>query len=78
MQTPIGYFGTLLVEMFTCGSYIVMDGSIILLFVSICLYQQAFSRRFQKILQKLDRPEEKSKVSEILGELIYFHNSVKE
>lgn len=76
-QTPLGYFNEILFSIGVCVVYLVMTGTIILTFVSLCLYHRAFYRIFPHSLRKIDNSGNGHEQKELLIELIRFHNSAK-
>lgn len=60
------------------ASYLVFNGTTLLLFVSICLHHRAFRRLFQSLLNRLDEPEKSRSDQEILRNLIEFQITAKE
>lgn len=58
-------------------SYLVLNGSILLLFISICWYHRAFYERFRDSVRQLDDRHRNQDTKTILHELIRFHVRVK-
>ena len=53
------------------------NGTILLLFSSVCLHHLAFYKMFEHTLHQLDQPRNKRNDKKLLCELIRFHNTVK-
>lgn len=77
LQTPRGYIGEILFSIGVCEAYLAFNGTILLMFVSICWHHRAFYKIFQNSLQKFDESVEKQNPKKILSELVSFHNSAK-
>lgn len=76
-RTLLGYLG---MDMFIvcCGeSYYFTNGSLLMLFVSICLHHKIFFKTFRNAVQRLDSPEEITDQKKFFCELIQFHNLTK-
>lgn len=77
-QTTIfGYFGTILFSTICADVYLFMNGSILLLFVSICLHHQAFSQIVHDLAIQLDAQKSTNDARAMICNLIEFHLSVK-
>lgn len=74
----IGYFVEVCYEVVTTYAYFVCNGSMLLLFFSICWHHQAFSQMFHHFLHSRNRRNKKRNDDEFLCHLIRFHISVKE
>lgn len=75
-HTPVGYFLEICFDIIGGDVFFASNGWEILLFISICLYHQAFYKIFQHSVKKLDRPHKG--YHKYLGNLVEFHNLVKE
>lgn len=73
-HTLIGYFGETFATLLIGEAYGIANGSLLLLFVSLCMHHQAFYQMFQYSTSKL----ESRNAQEQLCKLIRFHSSVKE
>ncbi|XP_031638771.1 odorant receptor 82a-like [Contarinia nasturtii] len=70
--TPVGYYGELCVAVAFIGTYMIMNGIIVLIFISICLQHQALYQMFQHLVRKLNRPNEKHNNKDVLRQIIEF------
>lgn len=78
-NTPIGYLCEACVVFCTGCAYIIVNGSILILFFSICLHHRAFYQMIHHNLQNFNRCDEmKRDNEEFLCKLIRFHISIKE
>lgn len=77
-NTIYGYTATIFTHTAFGETYLISNGSTLLLFVSICWYHRAFFERFQYSIRKLDQPNKLSKTKDILCDVVCFHNTVKE
>lgn len=77
-ETFLGYIGEMVVSMICMEGYLIDNGALLLLFISMCLHHQAFYRMFRNSLCKLNRPDKRRNDKEHLCNLIRFHISVKE
>lgn len=75
-NTPIGYITTMVYSISSSESYFLLNGSILLLFISMCLHHRAFYRRFEYSLDNLDNLNQKTNSNQEFSELIDFHNSI--
>lgn len=76
-STPIGYFYKISFDTLVGVTYLVSNGALLVLFVSICLFHQAFSKMFEHSLRKLGESGGDHNDEELLCQLIQFHISVK-
>lgn len=75
----IGYFGEIFYVIAIIQAYMFINGGILLLFVSICLIHQAFSRMFLHSLNQLnDIDGINCTHRELLCKLIRFRSRIKE
>ncbi|XP_055307926.1 odorant receptor 85c-like [Sitodiplosis mosellana] len=74
-KTLIGYIFEFLSEFVFSCSYYYSNGTVVILFVSICLHHQAHFKIFQKSLTKLNGPGENRNDATLLRALIQFHGS---
>lgn len=77
-RTPLGYFG----EVFfanICGQvYMLVNGSLLLLLISICWHYQAFYQMFRSSIEKLKFRDNHRNDAKILCQSIELHVSMKE
>ena len=76
-NTPSGYAATILSHIAFGETYLFSNGTLLLLYISICWYHRAFYERFDDSIRELD-PQQPENAKKILCELIDFHNSIKE
>ena len=75
----LGYFGEIMLTLLSGEAGIFVITTLILLFISICYYHQAFYKIFKQTLKKLDRSMgDKNYKKLLLHDLIEFHVLVKE
>lgn len=72
-----GYAGEIGVDTMVTVGYIIANGTLLLFFISMCIYHGAFYRLFGHFVDKLDSNNGKIK-EEKLCDLIRFHISTKE
>lgn len=72
--TPQGFAGEVLVSAASCGSYFIILGAQLTLFISICLQHQAFYKMFAHSVLELDTSDQKPQ--HVYG-LVRFHISIK-
>lgn len=77
-QTLLGYFGEEALSIFTAEFYLIVNGSILLLFIGICLHHQAFFKIFHHGVSKLNHFHEDQNDEQLLCELVQFHILAKE
>lgn len=77
-QTQIGFFIEIVFTTCVGEIYLIVNGSFLLLFISICLHHQAFSKMFQYFVQKFTKDDEYQNHKDFLCHLFRFHVSVKE
>lgn len=76
--TPLGYFGDVVASIAIGQGYLITSGSIMILFISICLHHRTFFNMFQHFTRKLDQSNRNQSDHECLCHLIRFHLMVKE
>lgn len=76
-NTLLGYFGEMIFTLVSGESYLLFNGTFILLFVSICWHHQTFHEILQNSLHKFDSFDSKRNSHEFLCELLHFHNAAK-
>lgn len=77
-STPIGYSGDVLFCIASGECYLIINGALIILFVSIWCCHEAFFKRFHLSVLRLNHPENKPNTNKMLRELIHSHITVKE
>lgn len=77
-KTFIGYICMTLFDIVAIEYYMIISGSLLLTFISICLHHRAFYKRFRCSVYKLEKPDEHKNDKEILCEMIRFHITAKE
>lgn len=73
-----GYIIEISYSYIACVCYYLSYGSILLLFISICLFHHAFSKMFRRFLTKMDPFDENQNNREYFRKLIQFHVSTTE
>lgn len=73
-----GYYYEICYDAFMGDSYLFANGTMLLLFISICLHHNKFAKRFSYSLGKLNNANRVCNDKDVLCELIDFHTSVKE
>ena len=73
----LGYFAEVFFNIYIGSGYMLFNGTILLLFSSVCLHHLAFYKMFEHTLHQLDQPRNKRNDKKLLCELIRFHNTVK-
>lgn len=76
-RTPFGYWGMIFFCANMGNSYLSLNASILLLYISISWHHRAFYERFRDSVVKLDERHDKQKTTFILCEMIRFHIRVK-
>lgn len=76
-HTRLGYAGELLFGIMLSEAYLIGNGSILMLFVCICLHHKAFFSMFKYLVDKLDETLLERNPETQLCEVIKFHISVK-
>lgn len=76
-ETAIGYFGEICFGTISGQPYFLLNGVILLLFISMCLYHRNFLEMFLRLLSKLDCPDKIQSDKQILCDLIRFHTQTK-
>lgn len=75
--TYLGYFGEIVQDIVVTAGYIVANGALLLLFISISIYHQAFQKIFKHSVVKLKAIGKKNK-DEVICELVRLHVSAKQ
>lgn len=73
----MGYFAEIWFHIYYFEAYYI-SGSILLLFIAICLHHQAFYKIFQNKLQKLNHSDERDNSKKLVFQVIRFHSSTNE
>lgn len=76
-RTPLGYTGEILFGILLSEAYLIGNGSILMLFVCICLHHKAFYRMFEHSVRKIDHIHRELDVRNQLCEIIRFYVSAK-
>lgn len=76
-STLIGFVAEICSILNCYHSYNIVNGSTMLLFISICLHHQAFFKMVQHSISKIDRNVHRQNYDQLLCELIHFHTSAK-
>lgn len=85
-QSLLGYFVEVVYDVIISEAYFISNGTLILLFISLCVHHRAFLRCFEVYADKLNvipskvRRDSSVKMDEkkkLLFELIRFHASIK-
>lgn len=76
-MTPFGYFAEICFALITAFAYMVANGPLLLLFISMCFHHVAFYKRFQYTTEKLNSSDNIFNVEQYLCELIRFRISAK-
>ncbi|XP_055305901.1 odorant receptor 22c-like [Sitodiplosis mosellana] len=77
-ETLMGFGFATCFDLFGADSYFISNGSLLLLFISMCLHHEAFLKRFQQEMSKFDHTLENTKHRDILCKLVRFHIITKE
>lgn len=75
--TAMGFIGEACFSTIVGVIFMLFNGMLLLLYVSMCLQHKAFYERFRHSLEKLDRPDKNRNNQEFLCELIQFLNTVR-
>lgn len=75
--TPLGYFFEICFTIYYFEAYHI-SGSILILFIALCLHHHAFYQIFENRLEKLNHPDTDHNRKKLVFQLIRFHNSAKE
>ncbi|XP_031624982.1 odorant receptor 63a-like [Contarinia nasturtii] len=76
--TPLGYFGEMCFVQIFAQCYLIFNGAVIILFISLSWYHQAFYKMFYHSMQQFGDPERGQYDKEILCNLICFHTKIKD
>lgn len=76
-KTFFGYLGEVLLSSTIGNIYVFCNGTLILLFISVCLHHQAFYKRHRYLVNRLQYINHSWKNKETFHDLIQFHISVK-
>lgn len=71
--TYLGYFAELLLLIPLAYGYMIINGTFLLLFISICMHHQAFHKMFKQSTNRTDKCD-----SKFLCDLMRFHVLAKE
>lgn len=73
--TLLGYFGEIFINVLILGGYLLTNGALLLLFMSICVYHQTFSKMFKHLIVEMNQDKMKEKY---ICSLTSFHISTKQ
>lgn len=76
--SALGYLGEVATSTASGQGYLILNGSTMVLFISICLHHRTFYKMFHHIIQKLGQPDKVQSDHETLCHSIRFHLMVKE
>lgn len=76
-ETLLGYFGETCYFVVVSLSYLIINGTFMLLFISLCLHNGAFYEMFHHFIRKWEESDENRNDVEFLHKLIEFHVSTK-
>lgn len=76
-QTSLGYFGETCYFVVVSLTYLTINGTFMLLFISMCLHDYAFYQMFQHFIRKWHESDANRNGAAFLCKLIRFHVSVK-
>lgn len=68
----------IIIDIIIIESYLIVNGAILHLFVSMCWHHQAFLKILRHAVRQLDDTDKNRNDKEFLRKLIRFHVSVKE
>lgn len=77
-STYWGYFGETTFNTITCGAFFIVNGTVMVLFISICLYHKAFYEVFEHSLKNLDSRSKVRRSESIICGIIRFRSSTQE
>lgn len=75
--TPFGYVWGSLFSITAGTSYFIINGAVLLIFVSICLHHQAFYEMFLHSINEFERLKNKQNGKQQLCKVIDFHTTTK-
>lgn len=78
LTTPIGYICGSLFSITAGTSYFIINGTVLLIFVSIGLHHQAFYEMFLHLINEFERLKEKQNGKQHLCKVIDFHATTKQ
>lgn len=76
-QTLLGYFIEVVLSIVSTQMYLIPNGAFLLLFISFCLFYEAFYMQFWHFARKLNQSRHNEDQKKNTVELIAYHNSVK-
>lgn len=76
--TPSGYFGEMICNLWFAESYLISNGAIIVMLLSMMFHHQAFYKMIHHTLDTLNTPDKNRDDKKLLCKLIRFHISIKE
>lgn len=75
--TEKGYFWEIILSTVYIETYYTVNGPVLLVFVSICLHNEAFQKMFASFVLKMDDLQDARKEKEYLAYIIQFHMTTK-
>ncbi|XP_055309901.1 odorant receptor 47a-like [Sitodiplosis mosellana] len=75
--TPLGYVGETIFSVLTCEAYLIVNGAIMFLFISLAVHHEAFYKIFRLSVRKMGQSQKECRDKENLRNLIIFHNMAK-
>lgn len=72
-----GYIYEICYDLFASGAYMITNGWLLLVFVSICLHHQAFYKMFHRKIRELNEPDRCENDEQFLCNLIQFQNTAR-
>lgn len=76
-ETGFGYFNEILFHTIAGQGYIFFNGTLVLLFIAICLHHEAFFKMHQHLLHNLDKVDKSRNNKKFLCKLINFQVSIR-
>lgn len=76
-ETFIGYIAEIICIVVTDEGYLLTSGSILLLYISMCLHHRAFYEMFRHLLRTREHQNRVKNQLEWIYDVIRFHSSVK-
>lgn len=74
----MGYFGEILFSVMVEQAYMIVAGTVLLLFISICFYHQAFYKIFEHVINdELNQCKTVGRAEEIIRDLIQFRSEIQ-
>lgn len=77
-STILGYFGEICFILVSCESGLLVNGTIVIIFISLGLHHCAFCKLLKHIIDESNRCHRKQCNKKLLRDLVRFHATVKE